>query len=160
ARFLRASLSRRRLPVSTRPQTWRSVLFSCSNMEDVVPQSEYSLRRRESMPSSLRSNVLISTVAMVLVGVTRPAFNFVINRAFGSEINGRAAAIIALIFLASLPATAALPTVMVRHVSRTLGAGKKAEAAGHAALALRWTLVLAALCSAGALVHAHFFGRT
>jgi O-antigen/teichoic acid export membrane protein len=103
-------------------------------------------------PPTLRSNVVLSTIAMLLVGLTRPVFNMVVTRAFGLEVNGRAASIVALIFLASLPATAALPTVMVRHLSRALGKNDHAEAAGHAALAIRATLVLAIVGIAGALL--------
>jgi len=85
--------------------------------------------------SRLRANVLVSAAAMVLVGLIRPGFNAIVTRAFGAEVNGRAASIIALVFLASLPATAALPTVMVRHVSRALGRGDLLEARGHARFA-------------------------
>jgi O-antigen/teichoic acid export membrane protein len=103
--------------------------------------------------ASLRANVVFSLVATVLVGATRPAFNAVINRAFGPEVNGRAASVIALIFLASLPATASVPTVMVRHVSRALGAGARQEAAGHARLGSIATLLLAAVGILVALIH-------
>jgi O-antigen/teichoic acid export membrane protein len=99
-------------------------------------------------------------VAMVLVGVTRPAFNFIVNRTFGPEINGRAGAVIALIFLASLLATASIPTVMVRHVSRALGADQATEAAGQVRLAIRWTLILAAAGTALAVVHALLIARS
>jgi hypothetical protein len=47
---------------------------------------------------------------------------------------------------------------MVRHLSRSLGAGRHAEASGHAALALKATLALALLGAAGAVVRARFFG--
>lgn len=85
--------------------------------------------------ANLRSNVVFSTLAMLLVGLLRPGFNAIVTRAFGPEVNGRAATVIALIFLASLPATAALPTVMVRQVSRSLGQGQVDEARGQASLA-------------------------
>ncbi len=93
---------------------------------------------------------------MVLVGVIRPGFHAVVNRTFGPEVNGHAAAIIAVIFLASLPATAALPTVMVRHVSRALGAGNQAEAIAHARLAGLTSLALTALSIAAAVLYGHF----
>lgn len=92
--------------------------------------------------ANLRSNVVFSTLAMVLVGVIRPGFNAIVTRAFGAEVNGHAATVIALIFLASLPATAALPTVMVRQVSRSLGQHQEAEAKGQAALAFRYGAIL------------------
>ena len=41
---------------------------------------------------------------MVLVGSIRPGFHAILNRTFGPEVNGRAATLIAIIFLASLPA--------------------------------------------------------
>jgi O-antigen/teichoic acid export membrane protein len=103
--------------------------------------------------TSLRSNVLVSTAAMVLVGVIRPGFHAVVNRTFGPEVNGRAAAIIAIIFLASLPATAALPTVMVRHLSRALGAGNQGEAVAHARLASVTSLLLTLLAIGAAIAY-------
>src|SRR5438552_1791209 len=56
----------------------------------------------------------VSAAAMVLAGSVRPVFHVVVNRVFGPELNGRAAAGVALIFLASLPATAGVPTGLVR----------------------------------------------
>jgi O-antigen/teichoic acid export membrane protein len=102
---------------------------------------------------SLRSNVLVSTAAMVLVGGLRPGFHAVVNRAFGPEVNGRAATLIAVIFLASLPATAALPTVSVRHISRAIGAADEARVAGFVLLATKAALLLATIGIAAALVH-------
>lgn len=105
------------------------------------------------MPS-LRDNVLLSTAAMVLVGLIRPGFHAIVNRGFGPEVNGRAAALVAVLFLASLPATAALPTVAVRQVSRAMGAGQSGIARAHARRALRVALALALLGAGGALLYA------
>lgn len=99
--------------------------------------------------ASLGRNVVISAAAMLLVGLMRPAFNAAVNRAFGPEVNGHAATLIALIFLVSLPATAALPSVMLRHVSMALGAGRTEEARAHARLAT-WAAVLLSGLSVGA----------
>lgn len=103
--------------------------------------------------ASLRSNVLVSTAAMVLVGSIRPAFHAVVNRVFGAEVNGHAATLVAIIFLASLPATAALPTVAVRHVSRALGADDRPRVAGFFRLAAKAAVGLCLLGIAGALLH-------
>ncbi|MCK6547489.1 hypothetical protein L6R52_16695 [Myxococcota bacterium] len=102
--------------------------------------------------ASLRSNLIISTIAFVLMGAIRPVFNAVVNRAFGPEVNGHAAKLIALFFLASLPATAGLPTVMVRYVSRAIGAKDDAAARGFARLATVLGAALTALGVVGALV--------
>ena len=110
--------------------------------------------------ANLRSNVVFSTVAMVLVGVVRPGFNAIVTRTFGPEVNGHAATIIALIFLASLPATAALPTVMVRQVSRSLGQGNEPEARGQAALAFRYGAILVLVGVVGAAAYGLSFSRT
>ncbi|MBK6689675.1 MAG: hypothetical protein IPG45_34740 [Deltaproteobacteria bacterium] len=106
--------------------------------------------------ASLRSNLLISTAAMVLVGLIRPGFNAFVTRAFGAEVNGRAATVVALLFLASLPATAALPTVMVRHVSRSLGEGAKDAARAFAALTYRFATGFAIFGAIGAGIYGHF----
>lgn len=82
---------------------------------------------------------------MVLVGAIRPGFNAFVTRVFGAEVNGQAATVISLIFLASLPATAALPVVMVRDVSRALGAEEPLRARAFARFAVLWGLVLCAL---------------
>lgn len=103
--------------------------------------------------SSLRSNVLVSTAAMVLVGGIRPAFHAVVNRIFGAEVNGHAATLVAVIFLASLPATAALPTVTVRHVSRALGAEDARRVAGFFRIAAQAALILCGVGIGGALLH-------
>ncbi|MCA9552452.1 MAG: hypothetical protein KC933_20625 [Myxococcales bacterium] len=107
--------------------------------------------------SNLRQNVLVSTAAMVLVGLIRPGFHAVVNHAFGAEVNGRATKLIAVLFLATLPAASALPAVMVRHVSRALGAGAEAEARGHTRLALLTGLVLSALGAAAAIPYARYY---
>jgi O-antigen/teichoic acid export membrane protein len=104
--------------------------------------------------SKLRENVLVSTAAMVLVGLIRPGFHAIVNHTFGAEVNGRATKLIAVLFLATLPAASALPAVMVRHVSRAMGAGDQAEARGHSRLALITGLLLAALGAAVAVPYA------
>lgn len=106
---------------------------------------------------TLRSNLLLSTAAMILVGLIRPGFHAVVNRVFGPETNAHVTAIIALIFVAALPATAALPTAMVRHVSRALGADQPREAAGFARLAIVVAIVLVLVSSVGVLVWDLYF---
>lgn len=85
--------------------------------------------------SALKTNVLVSAAAMLLVGGMRPLFNAVVNHSFGAEVNGHAGTLISIIFLASLPATASIPPVMVRHVARALGKNDQAEANAHVKLA-------------------------
>lgn len=82
---------------------------------------------------------------MFLVGVLRLAFNTTVNRTFGLEANGHAAALISIVMLATLPSTASIPPVMVRHMSRAIAAGRHAEARAHARLASLVALVLAVL---------------
>lgn len=106
--------------------------------------------------ATLRSNLLLSTAAMVLVGAIRPAFNAIVNRVFGPEVNAQANAQIAMFFIAALPATAALPAVMVRHVSRALGRDDDREAAGFARLAMGSGLLLAILGAIGVLLWDRF----
>ena len=107
--------------------------------------------------SNLRQNVLVSTAAMALVGLIRPGFHAIVNHTFGAEVNGRATKLIAVLLLATLPAAAALPAVMVRHVSRALGAGDDEAARGHTRLALLTGLGLAALGAAAAVPYARAF---
>jgi O-antigen/teichoic acid export membrane protein len=90
---------------------------------------------------------------MFVIGLVRPGFHGVVSHAFGAEVNGHAAASIAVLFLAALPATAALPTVMVRHVSRALGSGDRRLAIAHASLATRTAALLTLLSAAGAVAY-------
>jgi O-antigen/teichoic acid export membrane protein len=92
---------------------------------------------------------------MVVVGLVRPAFNAANNYAFGAAANGRAAAMISLVFLASLFATAGLPSVMVLQVSRALGREDSARAAAAARFTGGIALVLAVLGIFAALVSAN-----
>lgn len=105
--------------------------------------------------ATLRSNLLVSTAAMVLVGLIRPGFNAFVTRVFGADVNGRAATVVALLFLASLPATAALPTVMVRHVSRALGEGDRDTARAFASLTYRVATGLALLGTLAAAIYGY-----
>jgi O-antigen/teichoic acid export membrane protein len=91
---------------------------------------------------------------MVVVGLIRPAFNAANNYAFGAAANGRAAALISLVFLASLPATGGLPAVMVLHVSRALGQDDRARAAAYA----RFTGLISAILSACGIIGALIWG--
>jgi O-antigen/teichoic acid export membrane protein len=91
---------------------------------------------------------------MVVVGLVRPAFNAANNYAFGAAANGRAAAMISLVFLASLPATAGLPSVMVLHVSRALGQDDRSRAAAFARFTGWIALTLSAMGIVAALVSA------
>jgi O-antigen/teichoic acid export membrane protein len=102
--------------------------------------------------SALKTNVLVSTAAMLLVGGMRPLFNAVVNQSFGAEVNGHAGMLISLIFLASLPATASIPPVMVRHVSRALGRNDRAEANAHIKLAAIAAAVLSISATAAVLL--------
>jgi O-antigen/teichoic acid export membrane protein len=99
--------------------------------------------------SALKTNVIASTIAMMLIGGMRFAFNATITRAFGAEVNGHANLLIAMMFLVSLPATTSLPPVMVRQVARSLAAGNKDEAAAHARLTVNAAAVLSLLAIAG-----------
>lgn len=92
---------------------------------------------------------------MVLVGLIRPGFNAFVTRVFGADVNGRAATVVALLFLASLPATAALPTVMVRHVSRALGEGDRDTARAFASLTYRVATGLALLGTIAAAIYGY-----
>ncbi len=106
--------------------------------------------------ANLRRNLIVSAIAMLVVGVLRPAFHGVVNQTFGPEVNGRAAAAISLFFLAALPAAAAWPTVVVRQVSRALGAEDHELARGRAALGFKWMVLLGSLGAAGAMIYGHF----
>lgn len=103
--------------------------------------------------ATLRSNLAVSGFALLVIGSARPIFNVVVNHAFGAEVTGYAASLIALIFLASLPATAGLPTVVLRHVSRALGAGESGVAAAYGRLGVRLALPLAAVGTAAAIAY-------
>lgn len=102
--------------------------------------------------ASLRSNLVVSGLSMVLVGLIRPGFNATVNWVFGAAVNGRAATMIALIFLASLPATAGLPTIAVRHYARAVKRGEKDRAQGVIRLALYDVTLFAALGAALAII--------
>lgn len=105
----------------------------------------------------LRNNLLWSLAAIMVVGLIRPGFHAFVNRTFGSEVNGRAALLISLFFLAALPASASLPTAVVRQVSRALGAGQTAVARGFVHLGLRVTMLLATAGAAAGAVYSLWF---
>ncbi|MBI4818145.1 MAG: hypothetical protein HY791_17920 [Deltaproteobacteria bacterium] len=121
-----------------------------------------SERGQETAPAtarSLRENVLTSIAALLVVGAIRPAFHTVVQRTFGPEANGHAATLVSLIFLASLPATASIPTMMVRHVSLARGAGREDEARAHVALASIAALALGLLGAVAAPSLSGWLGR-
>lgn len=78
-------------------------------------------------------------------------FNAVVNRVFGPEVNGHAANLVALMFLASLPATAGLPTVVVRYVSRAFGGSDSGAVSAYARLSAIVGTLLTIVGIAGAL---------